>query len=197
MSPAAQLGFIVENIGGGEIVVIIFLALVVLGPERIPEMARSAGRTINNLKKLGTDMTGDMNDVMNDPAMQPIRELGEFAARPRQKLAEYALEAEAAERAKAAADSTPDDSSGDSDADLPAIADRALPPAVQDQEVEGLAAEVAAGESGSAAEAIAGETAAGESDPGPDDTSANSDDGLGSDDGLESPERSAGTDEAK
>ena len=134
MSPAAQLGFIVENIGGGEIVVIIFLALVVLGPERIPEMARSAGRTINNLKKLGTDMTGDMNDVMNDPAMQPIRELGEFAARPRQKLAEYALEAEAEERAKAAADSKPDDASEEPAANLPAIVERALPSVGQDPE---------------------------------------------------------------
>lgn len=103
MSPAAQLGFIVENIGGGEIILIIFLALVILGPDRIPEMARGAGRMINNLKKLGSDLGGDVNSVMNDPAMKPIRELGEFAARPRQKLAEYALEAEAEERAKAAA----------------------------------------------------------------------------------------------
>lgn len=104
MSPAVTLGFIVENIGGGEIVVILFLALVVLGPDRIPELARSAGRMINNLKKMGTDMSGDMSSVINDPAMQPIRELGEFAARPRQKLAEYALEAEAEARAKEAAD---------------------------------------------------------------------------------------------
>ena len=98
MVPAAQLGFIVENIGAGEIVVIAFLALVVLGPDRIPEMARGAGRMLNNLKKFSSDMTGDVSGVMNDPSMQPIKELGEFATRPRQKLAEYALEAEADER---------------------------------------------------------------------------------------------------
>jgi sec-independent protein translocase protein TatB len=117
MSPAAQLGFIVENIGGGEIILIVFLALVILGPDRIPEMARGAGRMINNLKKLGSDLSGDMGSVMNDPAMQPIRELGEFAVRPRQKLAEYALEAEAEERAKAAAkalEESADDDSQDS-----------------------------------------------------------------------------------
>lgn len=91
-------GFIVENIGGGEIVVIAFLALVVLGPDRIPEMARGAGRLINKAKSMTSNLTGDMADVINDPAMQPIRELGEFATRPRQKLAEYALEAEAEER---------------------------------------------------------------------------------------------------
>lgn len=102
MVPAAQLGLLVENIGVGEIVVIAFLALVVLGPDRIPEMARSAGRLLNNAKKFTSNMSGDMQDVINDPAMQPIRELGEFATRPRQKLAEYALEAEAEERQRMA-----------------------------------------------------------------------------------------------
>lgn len=91
-------GFIVENIGGGEILVIAFLALVVLGPERIPDMARGAGRLINKVRSMSSDLTGDMSDVINDPSMKPIRELGELATRPRQKLAEYALEAEAEER---------------------------------------------------------------------------------------------------
>jgi sec-independent protein translocase protein TatB len=103
MAPATQFGFILENIGGGEIVVIAFLALVVLGPERIPEMARGAGRMLHNFKKMTSEWTGDMQEIVNDPAMQPIRELGEFAVRPRQKLAEYALEAEAEERSKASA----------------------------------------------------------------------------------------------
>ncbi|MCB1270267.1 MAG: twin-arginine translocase TatA/TatE family subunit, partial [Microthrixaceae bacterium] len=40
-------GLIVENIGGGELLVILLLALVVLGPDRIPEMAKGAGRLIH------------------------------------------------------------------------------------------------------------------------------------------------------
>lgn len=116
MAPLARpelFGFIVENIGGGEIVVIAFLALVVLGPDRIPEMARGAGRLINRAKAMTSDLSGDMADVINDPAMQPIRELGEFATRPRQKLAEYALEAEAEERQKATSEAA---TSGDEEA---------------------------------------------------------------------------------
>ncbi|MGI9577756.1 MAG: Sec-independent protein translocase subunit TatA/TatB [Microthrixaceae bacterium] len=104
MLPAAQFGLIVENIGAGEIVVIAFLALVILGPDRIPEMARGAGRLLHNAKKFTSNLSGDMADVINDPAMQPIKELGEFAARPRQKITEYALEAEAEERQKTAAE---------------------------------------------------------------------------------------------
>lgn len=107
--PQQLLGLIVENIGGGELVVILFLALVVLGPERIPDMARSAGRLINKVKTMSSDITGEMNDVINDPSMQPIRELGEFATRPRQKLAEYALEAEAEERRRKATGDPGDD----------------------------------------------------------------------------------------
>lgn len=93
-------GLIVENIGGGELLVILLLALVVLGPDRIPEMAKGAGRLIHKVKSMSSEITGDMTEVINDPSMQPIRELGEFATRPRQKLAEYALEAEADERAR-------------------------------------------------------------------------------------------------
>lgn len=91
----------IQNFGGGELIVIIILALVVLGPERIPEMARSAGKMLARFKSMTSGLQGQVQGVMDDPAMQPLKELGDFAARPRQKLAEYALEAEAEERAKA------------------------------------------------------------------------------------------------
>ncbi len=91
----------IQNFGGGEILAIIILALVLLGPDRLPEMARNAGKLIHKLKTMANGLQGQVQGVMDDPAMQPLRELGEFAARPRQKLAEYALEAEAEERARA------------------------------------------------------------------------------------------------
>lgn len=97
--PGLVTGFI-QNFGGGEIIVVIIVALVVLGPDRLPEMARSAGKLIHKFKTMTAGLQSQVSDVMDDPAMQPIKELGEFAARPRQKLAEYALEAEADERSK-------------------------------------------------------------------------------------------------
>ncbi len=130
MQPGTQFGLIVENIGAGEIVVIAFLALVILGPDRIPEMARGAGRLLHNAKKFTSNLSGDMAEVVNDPAMQPIKELGEFAARPRQKLTEYALEAEAEERQKASAarNSTQEPSDPESSSDTPeATGHEALP----------------------------------------------------------------------
>lgn len=91
----------IQNFGGGELLVIIVLALIVLGPERLPEMARSAGKAIHKLKTMTSGLQGQVQGVMDDPAMQPLKELGELASRPRQKLAQYALEAEADERARA------------------------------------------------------------------------------------------------
>ena len=45
-------------------------------------------------------LQSNVSGVMDDPAMKPLKDLSELATRPRQKLAEYALEAEAEERAK-------------------------------------------------------------------------------------------------
>jgi sec-independent protein translocase protein TatB len=148
MASAAQFGFILENIGGGEIVVIAFLALVVLGPDRIPEMARGAGRMLHNLRKLTSEWTGDMQDIVNDPAMQPIRELGEFAVRPRQKLAQYALEAEAEERSKAA--SADPDAASDVESPSAADADEAHPPVDRSPEPADRATDVGAPAAGGA-----------------------------------------------
>lgn len=88
------------NITGGEMMIILVVALVILGPDRLPELARSAGRMINKVKTMTEGLSSTVSGVMDDPAMQPLKDLSELATRPRQKLAEYALEAEAEERAK-------------------------------------------------------------------------------------------------
>lgn len=81
-----------------ELLIILIVALVVLGPERLPEVARGAGRLVHKLKVLTENLQEEMKDVVDDPSMGPIKEISEFAARPREKLAEYAAEAEAEAR---------------------------------------------------------------------------------------------------
>ncbi len=99
MAGTGLTGFL-QNLTGGEMVIIALVALVVLGPERLPEMARGAGKMLHKVRTMTEGMQSEVRDVMADPSMQPLKELGELAARPRQKLTEYALEAEAEERAK-------------------------------------------------------------------------------------------------
>ncbi len=96
-----------QNFGSGELVVILLVALLVVGPERLPALARSMGKGLHKLRTMTDGMSSQVQDIANDPAMAPLRELGEFAARPRQKLAEYALEAEAEERFRQEQPETP------------------------------------------------------------------------------------------
>lgn len=78
-----------------ETLTILVIALIVLGPEKLPGMARTVGEWLARLRRLTADLQHEVRDVMDDPTMQPLRELGELAAQPRKKLAEYALAAEA------------------------------------------------------------------------------------------------------
>ena len=137
MAGTGLTGFL-QNLTGGEMVIIALVALVVLGPERLPEMARGAGKMLHKVRTMTEGMQSEVRDVMADPSMQPLKELGELAARPRQKLTEYAREAEAEERAKreakeaAAAEADADadgaDADGsDTDGATPTDADSAAP----------------------------------------------------------------------
>ncbi len=48
------------NIGGGEILVILMIALIVLGPQRLPNAARQVGKAMGELKRL---LSGLQNEL--------------------------------------------------------------------------------------------------------------------------------------
>ena len=45
------------GMGMGEIILILVIALIILGPEKVPEIARTLGRTVRALKKASFDLT--------------------------------------------------------------------------------------------------------------------------------------------
>lgn len=94
---------ILDSLGGVEVLVILVVALIVLGPEKLPQVARQVGEWAAKLKALTQNLQTEMRDVLDDPAMAPLRDLGEFAAQPRKKIAELALSAESETRAEAEA----------------------------------------------------------------------------------------------
>ena len=134
--PGAGLSAFLQNFSTGEMVVIAIVAVVVLGPERLPEMARSLGKMLHKLKTMGESLRDEMGDVIDHPTMEPIKQLGELAANPRQKLAEYAMEAEAEERRRRAeAESVaavPDDVDGPHVTEEPSSEPVADEPAVEE-----------------------------------------------------------------
>jgi sec-independent protein translocase protein TatB len=67
----------VFNLSGSEIVVILLLALVVLGPEKLPDAIRRAGRTYSELKKMGNSFQAEMKSVLDEP-MKEMRETADL-----------------------------------------------------------------------------------------------------------------------
>ena len=57
------------GIGGNELIVILLLAAIVLGPERLARTAREAGKFIRNVKNYFTSLSGELKselDVLDD-----------------------------------------------------------------------------------------------------------------------------------
>ncbi|MBW3652246.1 MAG: twin-arginine translocase TatA/TatE family subunit [Actinobacteria bacterium] len=50
------------NLGPGELLLILAIALVVLGPKKLPEVGRSLGRGMREFKESVSNMTGGDDD---------------------------------------------------------------------------------------------------------------------------------------
>lgn len=54
------------NLGGAEILVILLVALLVLGPDKLPGAARSIGRGLSHLRKLSGGFEQEIRSAMQD-----------------------------------------------------------------------------------------------------------------------------------
>jgi len=53
------------NVGGPEILVIILVALVVLGPEQLPKAMRTFGNVMGEIRKVSSGFQDEMRSAMN------------------------------------------------------------------------------------------------------------------------------------
>jgi sec-independent protein translocase protein TatB len=60
------------NIGGGEMIAIFLLALLVLGPERLPKAMGQVGRAVAQMRKLSSGFQDEIRRAM-DPIEAPFR----------------------------------------------------------------------------------------------------------------------------
>jgi Tat protein translocase TatB subunit len=65
------------NVGGGEIFVILLVALIVLGPQRLPGAVRQAGQLLGELRKMSTGFQQEMKSAFDEvdaaePPTKPI-----------------------------------------------------------------------------------------------------------------------------
>jgi Tat protein translocase TatB subunit len=60
------------NIGGGALNVILLIALIVLGPQRLPDAARQLGKTMGDLRRMSTGFQNEMKQAL-ETADDPTR----------------------------------------------------------------------------------------------------------------------------
>ena len=61
------------GLGMGELIVILAIALIFLGPKRLPDVATSLGKAIRSFRKATSDLTSQLE--IDDAVKQPLREL--------------------------------------------------------------------------------------------------------------------------
>jgi sec-independent protein translocase protein TatB len=54
------------NLGGGEILVILLLALIVLGPQRLPEAARKLGNAVGEVRRMATGFQSEIKAAFDE-----------------------------------------------------------------------------------------------------------------------------------
>jgi sec-independent protein translocase protein TatB len=57
----------VFNIQGSELIFLLLIALVVLGPEKLPDAVRKFGRTYAEFKKVANGFQGELRSVLDEP----------------------------------------------------------------------------------------------------------------------------------
>jgi len=76
------------NVGSGELLVILLIALIVLGPTKLPEVARQVGSVAKELRRMSTSFQAEMKAALDEPTEAAARERGnkvvssEIAAAP-------------------------------------------------------------------------------------------------------------------
>ena len=65
------------NLSGSEIVVILLLALIVLGPEKLPEAIRKFGRVYSEVRKISNGFQSEFKNAFDEP-MRELRETAQM-----------------------------------------------------------------------------------------------------------------------
>jgi sec-independent protein translocase protein TatB len=54
------------NVGGGEFLVIALIALLVLGPQRLPEAARQVGKVVGEIRRISSGFQHELRGALNE-----------------------------------------------------------------------------------------------------------------------------------
>lgn len=106
-----------SNFGAGEMLVVFLLALIVLGPERLPKVARQAGAVMRQLRQMSSGFQEEIRSAIEDPQPPKKDFSGRLSAVPDEPPAVLADEVRAGDagQPEPAQDGSPDTPAADGD----------------------------------------------------------------------------------
>lgn len=103
------------NVGGGEVLVIALIALIVLGPQRLPDAARQVGKAMGELRRLSSGFQDELKTAFEESERSdrtaPARDVLAEADEPEQSPRGEAPSRRPRRRAPLQADPLPDSGS--------------------------------------------------------------------------------------
>ena len=55
------------NLGTGELMLILFVALLVLGPTKLPDAARQVGKALSEFRRMSSGFQAELRDALKEP----------------------------------------------------------------------------------------------------------------------------------
>ena len=62
------------NVGTPELLVILAVALIVLGPDKLPEAARKLGQVVGEFRRISAGFQAEVRDALQEPLNLPPQE---------------------------------------------------------------------------------------------------------------------------
>ena len=69
------------NLGGGELLVILMLGLLVLGPSRLAVVVQHLGRLVGQVRRLASGFQEEFREIVEDPTLEAAARTRGFALR--------------------------------------------------------------------------------------------------------------------
>ncbi len=88
------------NIGGGELLVIMLVALLVLGPDKLPGAAKQAGEFLNKVRSMSSDFRQEIRDAVPDEVLDLKREVDQTRQSLQRTATDLEIEVKAREKGR-------------------------------------------------------------------------------------------------
>ena len=66
------------DVGGGELILILLVVLLLFGPKKLPELARSVGKGLRQVRRAQEDLTQQIRDISAEVA-EPVKSVADDA----------------------------------------------------------------------------------------------------------------------